>query len=126
MAPLRLIIAQLLAAGSTFAIQLWETPGDIPTSVPARCRVSLTQNITCELLVKADIAASGHALFGEAANLYCGDTCRSSMESFHSKVIAGCGDTEYELWENSSMPIAGKTIVDGLLWAQRLMCIEDE
>lgn len=122
----RSLSAVVLMAASVSAIKLWDTPGDIPTTVPAKCRAPLSQNITCELLVTAAKAANGRALVGDAAVSYCSDTCRSSLASLQQKVTEGCGDTQYQLWENSNETRSGQALVDSLVWAQGLMCIEDE
>ncbi|KAL1835395.1 hypothetical protein VTJ49DRAFT_6815 [Mycothermus thermophilus] len=80
------------------AIQLWATPGDIPTSVPARCRAALVQNITCpSSLVTAPQVASGSALSDDDAVAYCTDTCYDSLKTFQSRVATGCG-TEIFVW----------------------------
>ena len=68
-------------ATSATAIQLWGAVGDIPATVPVRCRSALTYNIACDVasLVTAHDAANGARLVGVAADVYCSSTCRSSL-----------------------------------------------
>ncbi|RYP62165.1 hypothetical protein DL771_009838 [Monosporascus sp. 5C6A] len=110
---------------SVSGIKLWNSPGDIPTSVPARCRAPLTQNITCELLVKPDNAANGEIVPGGALDEFCGSTCRSSLETFQKNIASGCGNTYYALWKNSNLTQSPKVLADGFVWAHTLACLSD-
>ncbi|KAJ0352995.1 hypothetical protein COL154_012288 [Colletotrichum chrysophilum] len=123
---LKALSTGLFAAASVSGIQLWKTPGQIPTDVPARCRAALSTNITCDFLVTADSAANGEVVVGEAADVFCNSACRDSLRSFTSSVTSGCGHTQYKLWENSTMTASGQAMAEGLLWANSLLCIQDE
>ncbi|KAH6889840.1 hypothetical protein B0T10DRAFT_360979, partial [Thelonectria olida] len=82
--------------------------------------------ITCDFLVTAGRAVAGRSLNNQLASSYCSSCCSSSIKSFQKEVIAGCGDKEYKLWENSTLTESGKTLADGLTWAHDLMCIKDD
>ncbi|RYP80170.1 hypothetical protein DL770_006365 [Monosporascus sp. CRB-9-2] len=110
---------------SVSGIKLWNNPGDIPTSVPARCRAPLTQNISCEFLVKPDNAANGEIVPGGALDELCGSTCRPSLETFQKNTASGCGDTYYALWENSNLTQSPKVLADGFVWAHTLARLSD-
>jgi hypothetical protein len=120
------MLAVVLMAVSVSAVKLWNSPADLPTTVPAKCRAAVTLNITCEFLVTADKAANGRVVVGDAAVEYCSDSCRSSLASFQQKVTEGCGANQYAFWRNSNRTDSGKAIVDSLIWAQNLVCIKDE
>lgn len=126
MAAIRLRLMAALTFTSVSAIQLWKSPGEISNNVPARCKVPLTRNITCDFLVSPGTAANGEMLVGEAADVYCSSTCRSSLESFKDAVTASCGNTHYAMWENSTMEQSGQYIAEGFLWAHSLVCLSDE
>ena len=126
MARLQQLLAMVLASTAASAIQLWGKPGEIPTTVPAKCRAALTTNITCDFLVTANKAVSGQIVSGMSAESFCGAPCVGSMADFQRKVIEGCGNTQYMLWENSTMTQSGQALADGLSWAQRLLCIQDK
>ncbi|KAH8891136.1 hypothetical protein GQ53DRAFT_720459 [Thozetella sp. PMI_491] len=119
-------LVSLLAATAADAIQIWQDPIDIPTTVPNRCRAALVQNITCsDFLVSPQKAAQGETVVGDAADVYCGDTCSASITQFQTAVGAACGDTFYQLFVNSTLQQSAKGIADQLAWAHKLVCIKD-
>ena len=122
-----LLAAAILGTTPSAAIQLFRLVADIPEAVPIVCRAYLHVNITCtDFLVSPQRAANGETLGGEAASMYCGDPCASSMAKFAENVIKNCGTTPYQLWMNSTVWQTGKAIADGLTWAQKLVCTKDE
>lgn len=67
--------------GHSLSIQLWPSPGALPTSIPAACRAELSKNITCSPhLVSAQFAADGRALDPKTAGQYCTSTCYNSLK----------------------------------------------
>ncbi len=68
-------IAVRCFATSAEAIQLWGSLGELPSSVPARCRSPLTYTITCDVtsLIMANDAVHGARLVGVAAVNRSGD-----------------------------------------------------
>ena len=65
------------------AIQLWTSPDNFPTTVPAACRAALTYNITCaNYLVTAQDARNGASLVGNLTTEYCTKDCQSSLQEF--------------------------------------------
>lgn len=126
MTSTRSMLAVVLMAVSVSAVKLWNSTADLPTTVPGKCRAAVTLNITCEFLVTAAKAANGRVVVGDAADEYCSDSCRSSLTSFQKKVTEGCGDNQYAFWRNSNQTDSAKALVDSLIWAQNLVCIEDE
>lgn len=107
------------------AIKLWETPGDISSSVPAGCRVALTHNITCDLLVTPNQAQNEMSLPDAAVDLYCADTCRDSVASFQKRVSDSCGHKLYVFEKEGSMERSAQQMAEGFTWAQNLMCIQE-
>lgn len=114
-------------ATSAAAIQLWKALDDIPSSVPASCRSPLTYNITCDVenLITAHDVASGLKLVGEAADVYCSSTCRTSLQTFATNVKAGCGHTMYTFWHDNALQQSGQALAENFVWAQDLVCIQD-
>lgn len=67
--------------GLSQSIQLWSSPGALPTSIPASCRAELSKNITCSpILVSPQFAAGGRAMDPETAAQYCTPTCYNSLK----------------------------------------------
>lgn len=120
--------AAILGAGASYVagVHLFEKPGDIPPLVPAKCRAPLSANITCDFLITANVAAQGQTVVGPAADAFCGKDCVASLHSFRQKVIDGCGVGSYALWANNTVTTSPKALADGLVWAQKLLCIQDE
>lgn len=78
------IIRTFLALSSLFlggnCIQIWSSPGALPTAIPASCRAALSTNITCSPdLVSARFISSGRSLDNAILNQYCTPTCASSL-----------------------------------------------
>lgn len=123
----RAFVALTWIATATEALQWWKTPGQIPTSVPARCRVPLTQNITCDVddLVTPTRVFYGETVVGGHAEVYCAATCRNSLKAFQKAVTSGCGHTPYKLWEDQAVGQSVQEVVDGIVWAQDLLCMQD-
>ncbi|SPB45014.1 unnamed protein product [Aspergillus niger] len=108
------------------AIQVWDSPDDIPTAVPSDCRNALTYNMTCaNSLVTAQDAANGAALVGVAAKTYCTKECHDSLQTFQESILSACGKKEYQLYKNSTTTQSPAVVADGLVWAYSLMCIQD-
>lgn len=125
MKPFQDIFAAL-TAGTTVvsAIQLFETPGDISASFSARCRVALTHNVTCDLLVTTDQAQREFHLVGDVLTGYCNDGCRDSIAAFQDKVTNACGHTLYTFQKEGERKSSAQALVEGFAWAQSLMCIK--
>lgn len=114
-----------LTVQAAIALQLFATPGDVNPDVPARCRVALTHNITCELLVSADQAQRQTHLVGPALEGYCSEGCRGSMAEFQKKVTEACGHTLHVLTKEGERKTSAQDLAEGFSWAQNLMCIKD-
>ena len=77
--PLLLILSCLL--GFSSSIQLWSSPGALPTTIPASCRAELSKNITCSpVLISPQFVAGGRALDPKAAAQYCTPSCYNSLK----------------------------------------------
>ncbi|KAK5655842.1 hypothetical protein OQA88_5381 [Cercophora sp. LCS_1] len=64
-------VVALLLQPLAGAIQFFKAPGEIPTTVPARCRAALTQNVTCPpVLITGSKAANGDYLIGPDLDAY--------------------------------------------------------
>ena len=125
-----LIFNLVLIVSSTnlsLAIQLWSSPGDLPTSIPASCRAALSQNITCEPnLVSAQFVASGRALSPAVLEMYCTDSCAKSLLSFKVNTEQRCGDKIYKMFPNSTYMQSGASVAAPLSWAYNVTCIKDD
>ncbi|ESZ90353.1 LysM domain-containing protein [Sclerotinia borealis F-4128] len=107
-------------------IQIWSSPGALPTTIPASCRAVLSQNITCNpQLINAAFISAGRALDNVTATEYCTPTCYSSIKTFKTNVDLRCGSTSYAMYANSTFEQSGAQIADPLAWAYNVTCIED-
>lgn len=75
----------LFAAGSlvsgAWSIKLWDTPGTLPTIIPATCRASLSSDIECgPRLIPATEIISMKSLNESLLTEYCDSTCTSSIK----------------------------------------------
>ncbi|GAB1317701.1 hypothetical protein MFIFM68171_07911 [Madurella fahalii] len=114
-------------ATTAVALKFWGAPGDIPSSVPMRCRMPLTHNITCDVddLVTPTRLFSGEVVVGGHADVYCAAACRNSLKTFQTAVSSGCGHTPYKLWPDMTEGQSVKEVVDGLVWTQEMLCLQD-
>ena len=120
------LVATSLLVGNVLAIQIWPSPGAIPTTVPAACRAALVQNLTCsDYLMTAQKAADGEALVGDLAKSYCTNDWYSSLQTFQTNTKSRCGDTLYTLYPNTTVQQSVTLLSDGLVWAYNLTCIQD-
>lgn len=120
-------LAAVGCSGLSGAIQLWESPADIPNSVPAVCRAALIANITCDpILLTADQALANAALTEDVAAEYCTTACAESINMFQSRVDSACGRGALALWHESTLRQSPWHLASGLAWAYELSCIEDE
>lgn len=73
------------SAGPVLALQLWKTPGDIPSTVPPPCRIALIGDIKCgpRLIRSSEIQAPG-ALDQEFLTEYCKKECTESLDVSHT------------------------------------------
>jgi hypothetical protein len=119
--------AVALTAVAVDALKLFELPADLPTSIPLRCRVPLTQNITCEVesLIAPQKVLFGQVITGTHAEAYCTPTCRQSLKQFQTAVSSGCGHTLYKIFPNQTEAFSLKELVDDFVWAQNLLCLQD-
>jgi hypothetical protein len=69
--------------------------------------------------------ASGLALSDADATAYCTTACYDSLKGFQSKVAAGCGNTMYNLFINSTYTQSAAALADSLVWAYGVSCIKD-
>lgn len=107
------------------AVQLWPSPAAIPTSVPALCRAALVQNITClSNLVTASDVVGGMAMSSAEAGQYCTSGCHNSLTTFQTQVTAGCGSSMYTLYQDSNYTQSPSALVDSLVWAYSVNCIQ--
>ncbi|KAG3187476.1 hypothetical protein PC129_g25233 [Phytophthora cactorum] len=74
-------ILALLAVAPASGIKVWDTPGDIPTTIPAKCRVALSSNLEFgpRLVRPAELASLG-SLSESLLTQYCNSTCTASMK----------------------------------------------
>ena len=109
------------------AVQLFNTPGDIPEAVPVRCRAALAQNITCSpLLITGQKAANGDYLSGSDLTTYCSSDCNASIKKFQTAVESACGKSSYSLYPNVTSTQVPLDVANGIAWAYNLVCIKDE
>ncbi|KAI9146998.1 LysM domain-containing protein [Paramyrothecium foliicola] len=125
MIPLKLLSGLSALTVGVAGIKLWDTPGEISSTVPAPCRVALTQNITCETLVTPAQAQNGIHLPDTTAQEYCAKGCRDSVVNFQQRVSSACGHKLYTFVKDGSMKQSAQAIAEGFSWAQKLMCIKD-
>ncbi|CAO1604771.1 hypothetical protein XANCAGTX0491_008311 [Xanthoria calcicola] len=112
--------------GLSQSIQLWSSPGALPTSIPASCRAELSKNITCSpILVSPQFAAGGRAMDPKTAAQYCTPTCYNSLKSFKTNVDQRCGNTMYQMYPNSTHLQSGAMVADPLVWAYNVTCVKD-
>ena len=79
--PTSLLFALYCFFSLSFSIQLWSSPGALPTNIPASCRAELSKNITCSpVLVSAQFAAGGRAMDPKTAAQYCTSSCYNSLQ----------------------------------------------
>ena len=48
------------------------------------------------------------------------------FETFKTNVDAGCGNTPYQMFAASKLEQSGASVADPLVWAYRVICIQDE
>lgn len=48
------------------------------------------------------------------------------FETFQTNVDAGCGNTPYQMFAAIKLEKSGASIADPLMWAYRVICIQDE
>lgn len=64
-----------------YSIQIWASPGDLPTAIPVNCRNALSLNITCSPdLVSARSIAAGRGLDVATLKSYCTPDCYNSLQ----------------------------------------------
>lgn len=124
---LQITTALALAVSTATALQFWAAVGEIPMTVPLRCRIPLTRNITCDVddLISPSRVLSGEVAVGAHADAYCAPACKDSLKAFQSAVSSGCGHTLYKVWEDQTEGQSMKEVADGLAWAQEMLCLED-
>ncbi|KAL2060600.1 hypothetical protein VTL71DRAFT_9241 [Oculimacula yallundae] len=107
------------------SIQLWSSPGALPTTIPAGCRSALSQNITCSQLVTPSFISAGRSLSINASKLFCTDACYTSLQAYKTNVDSRCGSTLYRMYANSTFNQSGMAVADPLSWAYNVTCIQD-
>jgi hypothetical protein len=141
---LRLVLIQVLLFSSVSGIQIWSSPGALPTTIPASCRAALSQNITCDpQLITATFVSAGRALDNGTATEYCTLSCYSSLQvdkpmnfyicqitdnghvDFQVYVDLRCGNTLYNMYANSTFQQSGAQVANPLAWAYNVTCIKD-
>ncbi|EGX88797.1 LysM domain-containing protein [Cordyceps militaris CM01] len=123
---IRVALLGLFQAHIASAIHLWEAPGSIPNSVPARCRAQLARNIDCaqNLTTPRDVL-NGGALSPQLAQAYCTSGCRDSLLDFQKNVQDGCGDVLYNFYDDGGFKQSGSVLAAGFIWAYQATCIKD-
>ncbi|KPM43204.1 hypothetical protein AK830_g3331 [Neonectria ditissima] len=118
-------ILALLAVAPASGIKVWDTPGDIPTTIPAKCRVALSSNLECgpRLVRPAELASLG-SLSESLLTQYCNSTCTASMKTWTEKVDLACGSEVHDWGFNLSQ--SGDDVTKPLFWAHQASCLTDE
>ncbi|KAM3527433.1 hypothetical protein NHJ13051_002971 [Beauveria bassiana] len=118
-------VCLLATAGQVHSLQLWKTPGDIPNTVPAPCRIALIGDIKCgpRLIRSSEIQAPG-ALDQEFLTEYCKKDCGDSLDGFAKKVNGSCGWKSYS-W-GDGFDRSGNSIAQTLVWNHEVACLKDE
>ena len=117
----------------SLSIQLWPSPGALPTTIPAGCRAELSKNITCSPhLVSAQYVADGRALDPRVARQYCTSTCSNSLKvsqvadrKFDQQLIATVFQNKCEssLWEHYVQKSASNTCSSDSPFNDWVQCI---
>ncbi|KAF6233163.1 hypothetical protein HO173_008707 [Letharia columbiana] len=122
----RLLLSLQFLVPRAASVQLWSSPDALPPSMPSGCRIALSQNISCSpALVSPQFAAGGRALDPTTLGQYCTTLCYQSLQTFKTKVDAQCGDTNYQMFANSTLSQSGASIADPLAWAYNVICVQD-
>ncbi|KAM0669445.1 hypothetical protein ACQRIU_003007 [Beauveria bassiana] len=118
-------VCLLATAAQVHSLQLWKTPGDIPNTVPAPCRIALIGDIKCgpRLIRSSEIQAPG-ALDQEFLTEYCKKDCGDSLDGFAKKVNGSCGWKSYS-W-GDGFDRSGNSIAQTLVWNHEVACLKDE
>lgn len=109
-------------ATSAWSIHLWDSPGDLPASVPDACRAALSQNITCSQLVSGSKAAAQVPYSKEKLGKLCTTACSESLKESEQNVHVGCGD---HILTFNGTTIAAAQLTEPLDWAHNVTCLRD-
>ncbi len=124
---LRAFVALAWIATTAGALRYFTTPSEISTSVPLECRMPLTKDITCDVddLITPTDVLYGQVVVGGHAAAYCAAACKNSLKAFQKAVASGCGHTPYKVWPDMAEGQSVQEVVNGLVWAQELLCLQD-
>ncbi|KAJ4154102.1 hypothetical protein LMH87_010565 [Akanthomyces muscarius] len=113
------------AAVPVHSLQLWKTPGEIPSTVPPPCRIALIGDIKCSprLIRGSEIQAPG-ALDPAFLTEYCKKECGESLDSYAKKVNGSCGWKAYD-W-GDGFDRSGNSIAQTLVWNHEVACLKDQ
>lgn len=111
-----------LATAPVWSVQLWDSPTDLPETIPQECRNALSKNITCPQLVPAS-KVTNQVLYSKAdLTELCTTTCANSLNAFQQNVHDSCGDATLSY---GSVNTTGARLTDPLLWAYNVTCLQD-
>ena len=111
-----------LATAPVWSKQLWDSPTDLPESIPQACRDALSKNITCSQLVSAN-KVTNQVLYSKAdLTELCTTTCANSLNAFQQNVRDSCGDATLSY---GSVNTTGAQLTDPLVWAHNATCLRD-
>lgn len=119
------LLGLILLAQEITAIRLWANTHSFSDDVPTACQTALMFDVKCaNYLVTARDVANGAALVGDLASQYCTQECHDSIDKFQRDVHLACGTKAYQLFKTSTARAVPADIVNGLMWAYRLSCIQ--